>query len=225
MKHRRHIRALVLVIGLALAVCGAVVSAVSEREMPSPETAQTASIETARTASLETDDTTLRTLKTIPHVPVEGIAGPNDSAFFVKSRQHELPPASCSACHADMPPTSAASLAPVERRTMHLDVTLNHASADSMDCQTCHDAAGPAALQMLNGRRVSFDHAYQLCAQCHFQQVRDWAGGAHGKRLAGWRGRRVVNNCADCHDPHAPAIEARLPDPGPRFPNTGGQHE
>ena len=43
------------------------------------------------------------------------------------------------------------------------------------------------------------------------RQVDAWAGGAHGKRLDGWQGRRVVMGCADCHDPHRPASSRASP--------------
>jgi hypothetical protein len=66
-------------------------------------------------------------------------------------------------------------------------------------------------LRLEAGGTASRDHAYRLCAQCHFRQVESWAYGAHGKRLVGWRGRRVVMGCADCHDPHRPATVPRRP--------------
>jgi hypothetical protein len=55
------------------------------------------------------------------------------------------------------------------------------------------------------------DESYQLCAECHFREVEAWAAGAHGKRLDGWQGRRVVMACADCHDPHGPAVPVLVP--------------
>ena len=59
--------------------------------------------------------------------------------------------------------------------------------------------------------KVTFDHSYQVCAQCHARQVSDWAGGAHGKRMGGWAPPRVVAGCPACHDPHRPAWETRWP--------------
>jgi hypothetical protein len=78
-----------------------------------------------------------------------------------------------------------------------------------------------ARVALRTGEAVGLDQAYRLCAQCHFAQVDAWAGGAHGKRLDGWQGRRVVMSCADCHDPHRPVIPQRVPYPGPRLPTKG----
>jgi hypothetical protein len=63
-----------------------------------------------------------------------------------------------------------------------------------------------------------------LCAQCHFSQAAAWAGGGHGKRLDGWQGRRVVMGCADCHDPHKPGLEPRVPFRAPQLQRSRG-HE
>jgi hypothetical protein len=85
-----------------------------------------------------------------------------------------------------------------------------------MGCATCH-AADAAALRLLGGEPVGFDHAYRLCAQCHSRQVADWAGGAHGKRVGGWVPPRVVYGCPECHDPHRPALGPRRPARPPRL--------
>ena len=82
-------------------------------------------------------------------------------------------------------------------------------------CFTCHDVENNFALKTLEGDPVEFDHAYVVCTQCHVQQGRDWARGAHGKRVGGWDGPRSVYNCTACHYQHKPAIEPREPGPGP----------
>jgi hypothetical protein len=104
----------------------------------------------------------------------------------------------------------------------HQNVQPLHPAETGAACATCHDARNVERLVLQSGGTATLDQAYALCAQCHFGQVEAWAGGAHGKRLDGWRGRRVVIGCTDCHDPHRPAIEQRIPFPGPRLP---GQHE
>jgi hypothetical protein len=84
-------------------------------------------------------------------------------------------------------------------------------------CSTCHARDNVERLALKSGERPPLDHAYRLCAQCHFSQLRAWAGGGHGKRLDGWQGRRVVMGCTDCHDPHKPAVEPRIPFRAPRL--------
>jgi hypothetical protein len=84
-------------------------------------------------------------------------------------------------------------------------------------CATCHSADDVEQLALSGGERASLDESYRLCAQCHFAQAEAWAGGGHGKRLDGWQGRRVVMPCTDCHDPHRPGIEPRIPFRAPQL--------
>ena len=93
-------------------------------------------------------------------------------------------------------------------------------------CTTCHSYDNVATLTLERGDTASMNHAYRLCVQCHFAQGESWANGAHGKRLVGWRGRRVVMGCTDCHSPHQPATERRIPYGGPALPGAlGGSNE
>jgi hypothetical protein len=93
----------------------------------------------------------------------------------------------------------------------HRNIQPVHPAQTGATCGTCHASDDVELLALRTGERATLDHAYRLCAQCHFQQAESWAGGAHGKRLDGWQGRRVVMGCADCHDPHRPAVEPRIP--------------
>ena len=93
----------------------------------------------------------------------------------------------------------------------HQDIKPLHPAQTGATCSTCHAPDNVELLALKSGERATLDHTYRLCAQCHFAQARSWAGGAHGKRLDGWEGRRVVMGCADCHDPHRPAIGQRIP--------------
>ena len=146
-------------------------------------------------------------LKTAAAVPVQGQTGPGGTPFEVLRRSVFMDQYPCGSCHtrALTPPPPAEASA----RWGHTDIRLAH--APDMQCATCHDYADPQRLQTASGKPVDFDHSYAVCGTCHFQQERDWAGGAHGKRLAAWRGRRVVYNCSQCHDPHAPAIAPQMP--------------
>lgn len=99
----------------------------------------------------------------------------------------------------------------------HQNIKPNHPAQTGATCATCHAPDNVELLSLKNGERATLDHAYRVCAQCHFNQAESWAGGAHGKRLDGWQGRRVVMSCADCHDPHQPAIESRIPFRAPQL--------
>jgi len=99
----------------------------------------------------------------------------------------------------------------------HQNIDAVHPQQTGGVCSTCHAPDNVELLALKGGERVTLDHTYRLCAQCHFQQANAWAGGAHGKRLDGWQGRRVVMGCADCHDPHKPALTPRIPFRAPQI--------
>ena len=40
--------------------------------------------------------------------------------------------------------------------------------------------------------------------------------------MNGWEGRRVVMSSGDCHDPHKPAVEPRVPFRPPQLERAGG---
>jgi hypothetical protein len=82
-------------------------------------------------------------------------------------------------------------------------------------CLTCHQLKDRNQLHTLAGDPVSFDDAYLVCGQCHFNRQKDWYYGGHGKRQANWRGERVIYDCTFCHDPHDPTIKPRAPSPPP----------
>jgi hypothetical protein len=125
----------------------------------------------------------------------------------------------CSSCHVD-----GGVLPGVDRiADAHQNIQPVHPRETGATCTGCHASENVATLALGNGERASLDHAYRLCAQCHSTQVEDWAAGAHGKRLDGWQGRRVVMGCADCHDPHHPALEQRIPFSPPHIRQSGGR--
>jgi hypothetical protein len=93
----------------------------------------------------------------------------------------------------------------------HANLVVSHPRETGATCITCHSSDDVEHLALRTGEPVTLDHAYRVCAQCHFGQAEGWAAGAHGKRLDGWQGRRVVMGCTDCHDPHAPSLRQRLP--------------
>ena len=120
----------------------------------------------------------------------------------------------CASCH------QGARVAAERAGDAHGNIQAVHPAQTGATCTTCHVAGAVDRLVLPGGETATLDHAYRVCAQCHFSQVDAWAAGVHGKRLDGWRGRRVVMNCADCHDPHSPRPRPRVPFPGPRIPRT-----
>ena len=124
----------------------------------------------------------------------------------------------CTSCHAGR----RMILADERVRDAHRNLQPKHPAQTSALCSTCHTAEDVSRLVVKGDTPATLDQSYRLCAQCHFAQVESWAGGAHGKRLDGWQGRRVVMACTDCHDPHAPALTSRIPFRGPELERPRG---
>lgn len=131
-------------------------------------------------------------------------------AFETVARIPRMEGMPCSQCHNDPLPVVIANW-PKDQALSHWQVKMQHAPDTVMSCQTCHGTGNMDDLVMLSGKPASFNEPFNVCEQCHATQAKDWAGGAHGKRLDGWAGKRVVENCTGCHNPHSPAFEARWP--------------
>jgi hypothetical protein len=104
----------------------------------------------------------------------------------------------------------------------HQNIQPLHPALLGSVCSTCHSPDAVDMLTLRSGDRVELDGGYRLCAQCHFAQADAWGSGAHGKRMDGWQGRRVVMGCSDCHDPHRPALLPRIPFRAPTILRSGG---
>lgn len=176
-------------------------------------------------------------LATVAAAPVHGRTGPDGRPFEValrtpdtragharsfgrralqvqlRTRSPNLTSYPCSSCHTG----ERLVLADERIPDAHASLQVVHPAETGASCGTCHSPDDVEQLALKNGERASLDHVYRVCAQCHFAQADAWAAGAHGKRLDGWQGRRVVMGCADCHDPHAPALEVRMPFRPPRL--------
>jgi hypothetical protein len=131
-------------------------------------------------------------------------------SFHVLERYNNFELQKCKDCH-------DSKKAIPRGATNHKDLKLRHANKDIMSCKTCHNKKDTWNLHMFEGEKVSINHPYKLCSQCHFQQVDDWSNGAHGKRVGGWYGKRVIKNCTDCHDPHKPQFHKQMPKVTPQF--------
>ncbi|MDQ7029641.1 MAG: hypothetical protein Q9O62_07620 [Ardenticatenia bacterium] len=137
---------------------------------------------------------------------------------YVLTRVEDLTAYPCSTCHVK-PLDELQAESEAEGQFQHWEITLNHGDQTTMTCETCHNvnAEGEAdsttvdTLRTLTGEVVEFDASYQQCAQCHASAVEEWLGGAHGKRVGGWAEPRVLQNCADCHNPHDPRWDVRWP--------------
>ena len=127
--------------------------------------------------------------------------------FWTETRKDKMQRFKCSQCHNNKPVTI-----PKAADVAHGDIRLNHGSPDKpLSCYTCHNKEERDFLVTEAGTKIDMNHSYQMCGQCHFRQKKDWVGGAHGKRITNWAGKRIVKNCASCHDPHAPRFEKRWP--------------
>lgn len=135
----------------------------------------------------------------------------------LRLRSPDLTRYPCTSCHQGIRLVMADERIP----DAHTDLRVVHPGETGSTCATCHAPENPELLALGTRQRVTLDHAHELCATCHFSQVESWTGGAHGKRLDGWQGRRVVMGCAECHDPHAPALETRMPFRPPRLHRSG----
>ncbi|HCY87593.1 MAG TPA: hypothetical protein DHV36_20835 [Desulfobacteraceae bacterium] len=128
-------------------------------------------------------------------------------AFYTLTRKGEISRFKCSSCHTGtkVTITNAAAMS-------HADIKVSHGpKGNPLSCNTCHSQEDRNLLVSAADPKIDFDHVYNMCGQCHFRQKKDWIGGAHGKRVTYWAGKRVVNNCTTCHDPHAPRFEKRWP--------------
>jgi hypothetical protein len=181
-------------------------------------------------------------LTMLPAAPVAGWTGPGERPFEVtlrtadpvsalarkfgtitlrtslRARTPDLSQYPCTSCHLGR----RMVLADERIGDAHQNIKPIHPAQTGAACSTCHAPDNVELLALKSGDRATLDHAYRLCAQCHFSQAEAWAGGGHGKRLDGWQGRRVVMGCADCHDPHKPALEPRLPFRAPQLQRPRG---
>jgi len=129
-------------------------------------------------------------------------------AFRVLARKDSISRYRCSVCHTKKTPQVRDGAL-----ITHGDIKMNHGEGENeLACIECHDRQDRDFLVDTEGKKIDFDHSYQLCGQCHFRPKRDWLGGAHGKRVTYWAGERVVMNCTNCHNPHSPAFKTKMPE-------------
>ncbi len=130
--------------------------------------------------------------------------------FFVEVKFDEFKKNKCKDCHNSKKKLRADV-------TKHNEVKLHHAGKETMNCKTCHQKDQVWDLKTLNKKKVSINHPYKVCMQCHFKQADEWSNGVHGKRVGGWYGKKVRKNCTGCHNPHEPGFKSRWPSINPNF--------
>lgn len=154
------------------------------------------------------DTVKIETAHQLPLKTVQAKETYQGGTFKVLARKDSISRYRCSVCHTNKPVKVKGAA-----RFTHGDIKINHGSGNNkLACIECHDKKNRDVLVDMQGRKIDFDHSYQLCGQCHFRQKRDWLGGAHGKREAYWAGERVVRNCTSCHSPHSPAFKTKMPE-------------
>lgn len=165
-------------------------------------------VQTFKSAIATVDDA--KDLNLNPVLPIDTVqvntryqGGP----FETETRKNRIERFRCTECHnnKDVKIAKAAKIA-------HGKIVLDHGGEDKpLSCFTCHKEDERDYLTSEKGFKIDMDHSYRMCGQCHFRQKKDWVGGAHGKRISYWAGKRVVQNCTTCHDPHSPLFEKRWP--------------
>jgi len=118
----------------------------------------------------------------------------------------------CQTCHGGFVKTTTPENR-VDKGAFHQHVVLQHGTKT---CRTCHKPPDFSAFALADGTTVPYENVMQLCGQCHARRLQEYLNGAHGGMNGYWdrtSGPRVRNHCLDCHNPHAPKVEAVLPAP------------
>ncbi|WP_417444229.1 cytochrome c3 family protein [Joostella sp.] len=132
-----------------------------------------------------------------------------EHTFLIPERKQKLTMYACTECHSK--PLEELKSKGGELPKSHWDIDIVHGDANTMNCLTCHNSKNMDNLQSLTGQDIDFNKSYEVCSQCHTTQFKDWKGGAHGKNISGWAPPRAINSCVNCHNPHQPKFNQRLP--------------
>ena len=153
------------------------------------------------------DETRLDVVMDLPDDTVLVDSRYQGGRFWTRTRKDKIERFQCAQCHNNKKVNVAKAT-----EIAHGDIILNHGGeGKQLNCMTCHHKDKRDFLVTEVGTEIDMDHSYQMCGQCHFRQKKDWVGGAHGKRVGYWAGKRVVENCTSCHNPHSPRFKSRWP--------------
>jgi hypothetical protein len=140
----------------------------------------------------------------------------------------------CYACHEKRKPpeirydTNHNLVLPKE----HADLVMAHGRNNRNEsCYNCHDPENLDMLKTRSGQMLKLTESTLLCASCHGPTYRDWEIGIHGRVSGYWNtnlGSVTRQECASCHNPHAPAFPQMQPAPPPHYlhatPNQTKEH-
>lgn len=163
--------------------------------------------ETYKAATAPFNEKSIDSMLTLPGGTIRVMSAEPRQVFWTETRKDKMERFQCTQCHNDqnVKVAMAAEIA-------HGDILLDHGGLEKpLSCFTCHKEDERDFLETETGIKIDMDRSYELCGQCHFRQKKDWAGGAHGKRVSNWAGKRIVQNCVSCHDPHSPHFKKRWP--------------
>jgi hypothetical protein len=205
---RRVVLGVLLVAAPAAAFTGAVQAALAANAAPAVAAAVTVPSVPSVPTHRSLRDNVPRDIPE-PTAPHAFPGYPQAPPFTVVPQIGELTFFPCTTCHALQKPNPA----PRQLNTPH-PAALVHGDGRFW-CLECHTLKDRDHLHTMNGDPVSYDDAYIICGQCHFNRQKDWYFGAHGKRVANWQGPRQIYNCTHCHDPHDPTVKPRAPQPPP----------
>ena len=143
----------------------------------------------------------------------------NISASEVRLTERKLPDRydECNLCHLKKKLEFIPSKHKPNRE--HNDYPLRHSKSE-MSCNSCHDINNFNFLKSSKELSASFENSSPVCQRCHSEVFRDWRQGIHGKRSGEWMGKKIQNQCIDCHDPHSvkyKSVKARSAPVRPAF--------
>ena len=159
-------------------------------------------IEASKNRTIEVDPKMNVPPLSFPIVEVEG-----HKNIFTDARKNKINKFKCTECHNNRP----GKVQDRKGKLSHAGIKMKHGDSKAMNCFTCHNKGDRDRLVNITKGAVDFNQSHMVCANCHFQQKKDWVGGAHGKRWNYWAGKRVIKNCVSCHDPHKPQFPVRWP--------------
>lgn len=159
-------------------------------------------------------------------VEINRPSGPPTIEFGPAQPNGQTVTLACSTCHSIREPNRS-NQRTADLDEFHQDMPFDHGE---LKCLACHNPNDYDTLHLADDSSVQYRNVMTLCAQCHGTQKRDYDHGAHGGMSGYWdrtRGKRVRNNCVDCHDPHVPKFPKMYPTfkPRDRFLTPSDSHE